>query len=74
MFGKTRHLLPTIGKNNRGRGKRICQSLAILAFVCQTLATSGCTSYSAAIDDIGAASRQAIAATPGYAILPAEDF
>lgn len=49
----------------------VCQSLAILALVCQTLATtSGCTSYSAAMADLGAASRAAIETTPGFDTLP----
>lgn len=54
--------------------RRICQSLAILAVVFPTLANTACTSYRAAMADLGVASRTAIESTPGYAILPAEDF
>lgn len=54
--------------------RRVCQFLAILALVCQTLANTACTSYTAAMREMGAASRAAIESTPGFAILPAEDF
>jgi hypothetical protein len=50
--------------------RRLCQSLAILALVCQTLANSACTSYRAAMADLGAASRAAIETTPGFDTLP----
>ena len=48
----------------------VCQSLAILALVCQTLANSSCTSYRAAMADLGLASRAAIETTPGFDTLP----
>ena len=63
--------LPMIQPHQPAEGKSgFCQSLAVLLLACQTLANAGCTSYRAAMADLGAASRAAIAATPGYDTLP----
>lgn len=49
-----------------------CQCLAIALLLCQPLANMACTTYSAAMADIGAMSRAAIAADAGTDLLPAE--
>ena len=50
--------------------RRVCQCLAISLLVCQCLANTACTSYRAAMREMGFASRAAIETTEGFATLP----
>ena len=65
-------LRPSLAPPREGRNslRPFCQSLAIAALVCQTLANTACTSYRAAMAALGATSRAAIETTPGFETLP----